>query len=214
MAPHTTAAGGGGGGGGEDEVSEAAAAASPALRHRHAGKGEGEWLGGNGAGAGADGGQAASVERVFADKAVLSWREQLTLRAFVVSALLAVMFSVIVMKLNLTTGIIPSLNVSAGLLGFFFVRMWTAAVERMGFLRQPFTRQENTVVQTCVVACSGIAFSGMQCTPCPSTVSTYSGSGLPDHQGLPNRIHRMASNSRRDSSSFMDLDWAFPDSEF
>ncbi|XP_066322156.1 probable metal-nicotianamine transporter YSL14 [Miscanthus floridulus] len=158
MAPHTTAAGGSG----EDEVSEAAAAASPALRHRHAGKGEGEgeWLGGNGAGAGADGGQAASVERVFADKAVPSWREQLTLRAFVVSALLAVMFSVIVMKLNLTTGIIPSLNVSAGLLGFFFVRMWTAAVERMGFLRQPFTRQENTVIQTCVVSAYGIAFSG------------------------------------------------------
>jgi uncharacterized oligopeptide transporter (OPT) family protein len=109
----------------------------------------------------------ASVERVwsrcsrvFADKAVPSWREQLTLRAFVVSALLAVMFSVIVMKLNLTTGIIPSLNVSAGLLGFFFVRMWTAAAERMGFLRQPFTRQENTVIQTCVVSAYGITFSG------------------------------------------------------
>ncbi|AQK79116.1 putative metal-nicotianamine transporter YSL6 [Zea mays] len=70
------------------------------------------------------------------------------------------MFSVIVMKLNLTTGIIPSLNVSAGLLGFFFVRMWTAAAERMGFLRQPFTRQENTVIQTCVVSAYGITFSG------------------------------------------------------
>ncbi|PWZ40909.1 putative metal-nicotianamine transporter YSL14 [Zea mays] len=102
----------------------------------------------------------ASVERVFADKAVSSWREQLTLRAFVVNALLAVMFSVIVMKLNLTTGIIPSLNVSAGLLGVFFVRMWTAAAERMGFLRQPFTRQENTVIQTCVVSAYGVAFSG------------------------------------------------------
>ncbi|VAH49749.1 unnamed protein product [Triticum turgidum subsp. durum] len=70
------------------------------------------------------------------------------------------MFSVIVMKLNLTTGIIPSLNVSAGLLGFFFVRLWTSAIERMGFLRQPFTRQENTVIQTCVVAAYDIAFSG------------------------------------------------------
>uniref|UniRef100_J3LZQ0 Uncharacterized protein n=1 Tax=Oryza brachyantha TaxID=4533 RepID=J3LZQ0_ORYBR len=71
------------------------------------------------------------------------------------------MFSVIVMKLNLTTGIIPSLNVSAGLLGFFFVRLWTAAVERLGLLRQPvLTRQENTVIQTCVVAAYDIAFSG------------------------------------------------------
>ncbi|CAN6273570.1 unnamed protein product [Urochloa humidicola] len=161
MAPQTTTAAGGGGGG-DEEVSEVA---SPELRHRHAGKGgagegggdEALGLGGNGR---AGAGDAASVERVFADKAVPSWREQLTLRALVVSALLAVMFSVIVMKLNLTTGIIPSLNVSAGLLGFFFVRMWTAAVERMGFLRQPFTRQENTVIQTCVVSAYGIAFSG------------------------------------------------------
>jgi len=78
----------------------------------------------------------------------------------VVSFFLAVMFSIIVMKLNLTTGIIPSLNVSAGLLGFFFVRLWTAAIERVGLLRQPFTRQENTVIQTCVVAAYDIAYSG------------------------------------------------------
>ena len=154
----TTAAGGGGGA--DEEVSEAGA--SPELRRRHAGKGAGEAGGSEGlaGGNGAAAGDAASVERVFADKGVPSWREQLTLRAFVVSALLAVMFSVIVMKLNLTTGIIPSLNVSAGLLGFFFVRMWTAAAGRMGFLRQPFTRQENTVIQTCVVSAYGIAFSG------------------------------------------------------
>ncbi|CDP01725.1 unnamed protein product [Coffea canephora] len=64
------------------------------------------------------------------------------------------------MKLNLTTGIIPSLNVSAGLLGFFFVKTWTKFLEKSGLLKQPFTRQENTVIQTCVVATSGIAFSG------------------------------------------------------
>uniref|UniRef100_A0A0E0NI63 Uncharacterized protein n=1 Tax=Oryza rufipogon TaxID=4529 RepID=A0A0E0NI63_ORYRU len=163
MAQHTAAAAGG-----DEEVAEAEAAAAAAagstLRHRHAGKGaeEHEAAGGGGGGrnGGADDPDATSVERVFADKAVPSWREQLTLRAFVVSALLAVMFSVIVMKLNLTTGIIPSLNVSAGLLGFFFVRLWTSAVERIGLLKQPFTRQENTVIQTCVVSAYGIAFSG------------------------------------------------------
>ncbi|KAJ4867269.1 putative metal-nicotianamine transporter YSL8 [Raphanus sativus] len=64
------------------------------------------------------------------------------------------------MKLNLTTGIIPSLNVSAGLLGFFFVKTWTKMLHKSGLLKQPFTRQENTVIQTCVVASSGIAFSG------------------------------------------------------
>ncbi|KAK3142027.1 hypothetical protein QOZ80_4BG0341230 [Eleusine coracana subsp. coracana] len=104
--------------------------------------------------------EAASVERAFAGEPVPTWREQLTVRAFVVSFFLSVMFSVIVMKLNLTTGIVPSLNVSAGLLGFFFVRIWTKAIESVGLLKQPFTRQENTVIQTCVVAAYGLAFSG------------------------------------------------------
>ncbi|CAN6250642.1 unnamed protein product [Urochloa humidicola] len=102
-----------------------------------------------------------SVERVFEGRVVPGWREQVTLRALAVSALLGAMFSVIVMKLNLTTGIIPSLNVSAGLLGFFLLTSWTKLLAKAGFASvRPFTRQENTVVQTCVVACSGIAFSG------------------------------------------------------
>ncbi|KAG6777248.1 hypothetical protein POTOM_017065 [Populus tomentosa] len=101
-----------------------------------------------------------SVERVFENQEVPSWRNQLTLRAFVVSFVLSILFSFIVMKLNLTTGIIPSLNVSAGLLGFFFTKTWTKFLESSGHLKQPFTRQENTVIQTCVVASSGIAFSG------------------------------------------------------
>jgi hypothetical protein len=138
----------------EEEVSEGSPAVA-GLRHRHAQAGKG--ADDDGSEHGASGG-----ERVFADKEVPSWREQLTFRALAVSALLAVMFSVIVMKLNLTTGIIPSLNVSAGLLGFFFVRMWTAAVDKMGLFRHPFTRQENTVIQTCVVSAYGIAFSGNQ----------------------------------------------------
>ncbi|KAK6148563.1 hypothetical protein DH2020_019475 [Rehmannia glutinosa] len=102
-----------------------------------------------------------TVEQIFEkeEKEVLTWKKQLTVRAFVVSFLLSVMFAFIVMKLNLTTGIIPSLNVAAGLLGFFFVKTWTKLLERSGTLRQPFTRQENTVIQTCVVASSGIAFS-------------------------------------------------------
>ncbi|PAN39188.1 hypothetical protein PAHAL_7G226600 [Panicum hallii] len=156
MAPQTTAAGGG------EAVEEAGT-----LRHRHnaakSGGGGGEEGPANGAAQQGEDEAAAgalSVERAFEDRAVPSWREQLTVRAFVVSFFLAVMFSIIVMKLNLTTGIIPSLNVSAGLLGFFFVRLWTAAIERVGLLKQPFTRQENTVIQTCVVAAYDIAFSG------------------------------------------------------
>ena len=101
-----------------------------------------------------------SIEKIFESKKVPPWQQQLTLRAFVVSFILGIMFTFIVMKLNLTTGIIPSLNVSAGLLGFFFVKTWTKFLDKSGMLKQPFTRQENTVIQTCVVATSGIAFSG------------------------------------------------------
>lgn len=107
-----------------------------------------------------EGEDLASVEKLFAKQEVPSWTRQLTFRAFIISGMLSVLFSVIVMKLNLTTGIIPSLNVSAGLLGFFFVSTWTKIVTKAGFLTQPFTRQENTVIQTCIVASSGIAFSG------------------------------------------------------
>uniref|UniRef100_A0A7N0UM37 Metal-nicotianamine transporter YSL7 n=1 Tax=Kalanchoe fedtschenkoi TaxID=63787 RepID=A0A7N0UM37_KALFE len=109
---------------------------------------------------GGDGEVAISTEMLFKDKRVPSWKEQLTFRAFVVSLVVSVLFTFIVMKLNLTIGVIPSMNVSAGLLGFFFVKTWTKLLEKCGLLKQPFTRQENTVIQTCVVASSGIAFSG------------------------------------------------------
>lgn len=101
-----------------------------------------------------------SVEKLFESKKVPPWWEQITFRGMFVSMLMGIMFSIIVMKLNLTTGIIPSLNVSAGLIGFFFMRTWTKMLDKVGLLKTPFTRQENTVIQTCVVACYGIAFSG------------------------------------------------------
>ncbi|KAL8231651.1 hypothetical protein R6Q57_001429 [Mikania cordata] len=88
------------------------------------------------------------------------WKDQITFRGLIVSALLGTLFCIITHKLNLTVGIIPSLNVAAGLLGFFFVKSWTSFLDRFGFSVRPFTRQENTVIQTCVVACYGLAFSG------------------------------------------------------
>ncbi|KAL1832658.1 hypothetical protein ACET3Z_002309 [Daucus carota] len=104
--------------------------------------------------------QTASMqEEAFKNTEVPHWRNQLTFRAIAVSFGLSLVFNVIVCKLNLTTGVIPSLNVAAGLLGYALIKSWTAISEKCGFLKQPFTRQENTVVQTCVVASSGIAFS-------------------------------------------------------
>lgn len=99
------------------------------------------------------------IEKAFEDTPVPHWRQQLTIRAMVTGLALSLVFNFIVCKLNLTTGVIPSLNVAAGLLGFAMVKSWTTLLQGCGLLRQPFTRQENTVIQTCVVASSGIAFS-------------------------------------------------------
>lgn len=100
------------------------------------------------------------LQSVDDDDQVPEWQDQITLRAMVVSALLGTLFCIITHKLNLTVGIIPSMNVGAGLLGFFFVKSWTGLLSKLGFPVAPFTRQENTVIQTCVVACYGLAFSG------------------------------------------------------
>ncbi|KAF5175599.1 Oligopeptide transporter [Thalictrum thalictroides] len=105
-------------------------------------------------------GDELTEEQIFASKEnVLPWKKQITLRSMVVSVILGTVFSFIVMKLNVSTGIIPSLNVAAGLLGFFLVKAWTKVLGFFGIKSQPFTRQENTVIQTCVVAAYGIAFS-------------------------------------------------------
>jgi hypothetical protein len=88
------------------------------------------------------------------------WREQLTARGMVASLAVGAMYSVIVMKLNLTTGLVPTLNVSAALIAFVILRGWTQALSRLGVATRPFTRQENTVVQTCAVACYSIAVGG------------------------------------------------------
>lgn len=88
------------------------------------------------------------------------WTRQLTVRGVVVSIVIGAIYSIIAMKLNLTTGLVPNLNVSAALLAFVFIRTWTKMLHRAGHVTRPFTRQENTMIQTCAVACYSIAVGG------------------------------------------------------
>ncbi|KAL7254364.1 hypothetical protein ACSBR1_008709 [Camellia fascicularis] len=88
------------------------------------------------------------------------WRKQITIRGIIASLLIGIIYSVIVMKLNLTTGLVPNLNVSAALLAFVFIRTWTKLLQKAGIVSTPFTRQENTIIQTCAVACYSIAVGG------------------------------------------------------
>lgn len=93
-------------------------------------------------------------------KRIAPWKRQITVRGLVASLAIGIMYSVIVMKLNLTTGLVPNLNVSAALLAFVFIRTWTALLEKAGIVSIPFTRQENTIIQTCAVACYSISLGG------------------------------------------------------
>ncbi|XP_052187515.1 metal-nicotianamine transporter YSL3-like [Diospyros lotus] len=93
-------------------------------------------------------------------KKIPPWKRQITARGIFASFLIGTIYSVIVMKLNLTTGLVPNLNVSAALLAFLFIRVWTKLIQRAGFVSTPFTPQENTVIQTCAVACYSVAVAG------------------------------------------------------
>ncbi|KEH16135.1 metal-nicotianamine transporter YSL3-like protein [Medicago truncatula] len=89
---------------------------------------------------------------------VAPWMKQITIRGLIASILIGIVYSVIVMKLNLTTGLVPNLNVSVALLGFVFIKLWTKILEKANIDSTPFTRQENTIIQTCAVACYSASF--------------------------------------------------------
>ncbi|CAN1831157.1 Metal-nicotianamine transporter YSL3 [Linum perenne] len=93
-------------------------------------------------------------------KRIAPWTQQLTARGIVTSVAIGIIYSVIVMKLGLTTGLIPNLNVSAALLAFVFVKTWTKLLHKVGIVSKPFTRQENALIQTCGTACYSVAVAG------------------------------------------------------
>ncbi|KAJ6748650.1 OLIGOPEPTIDE TRANSPORTER YGL114W-RELATED [Salix purpurea] len=93
-------------------------------------------------------------------KRIAPWTKQTTARGIVASVAIGIIYSVIVMKLNLTTGLVPNLNVFAALLAFVFLRTWIKLLSKAGIVTSPFTRQENIIVQTCAIACYSIVVGG------------------------------------------------------
>lgn len=91
---------------------------------------------------------------------IAPWRQQITVRGLITSIFIGLIYSVIVLKLNLTTGLVPNLNVSVALLGFVFIKLWTKILEKANIVSTPFTRQENTIIQTCAVACYSASYGG------------------------------------------------------
>ncbi|XP_076956069.1 metal-nicotianamine transporter YSL3-like [Bidens hawaiensis] len=99
-------------------------------------------------------------DNLEASKRLQPWTQQITIRGVIASIVLGSIYTVIAMKLNLTTGILPNLNVSAALLAFVYMKSWTKLLQKSGISTVPFTRHENTMIQTCSVACYSIAIGG------------------------------------------------------
>lgn len=100
-------------------------------------------------------------DHVEGSRRLQPWTKQITVRGIVASFIIGCIYSIIAMKLNLTTGMTPNMNVSAALLAFVFMRSWTKMLQKSGISSVPFTRHENTMIQTCSVACYSIAIGGL-----------------------------------------------------
>lgn len=104
--------------------------------------------------------QEPSVEAVFAGQPLPPWWRQVTARSVAVSVVVGTVLSFMSMRIGLTAGIVPSFNMSASLISFCVVKSWTRLMDRCGVASQPFTRQENVVVQTCIISCATLSLYG------------------------------------------------------
>ncbi|OEL24243.1 putative metal-nicotianamine transporter YSL1 [Dichanthelium oligosanthes] len=114
----------------------------------------------------------ASVEALFSGQPPPPWWRQVTVRSVTASVVLGTVFSFISMRMGLTTGLVPSMNMSASLVSFFVISSWTRLLGRCGVATTPFNRQENVVVQTCVIACATLSFYGGFVTFLPAMSET------------------------------------------
>ena len=65
----------------------------------------------------------------------------LQVRCIVLGAIYGAVFSIIIHKLNLTTGVIPGFGMSIALIDFFTVKLWNRMLAKMRFGVLPFTPQ-------------------------------------------------------------------------
>ncbi|RCV05877.1 hypothetical protein SETIT_1G118000v2 [Setaria italica] len=104
--------------------------------------------------------EGPSTERAFEGEPVQAWTEQITVRSVVASILLGTILSTVGMNLVFMSGGVSPLNIPAAMLSLFLLKIWTHILRRFDVFHQPFTRQENTIIQTCVVACASMVSSG------------------------------------------------------
>ncbi|RHY30143.1 hypothetical protein DYB32_004618 [Aphanomyces invadans] len=81
---------------------------------------------------------------------------QVTVKSLVVGTVIGAFLSVLGMYYGLKIGVVPSLNVLAGVGGFMLTNWFL----KMKVFRGYFSVQENVVIQTCAVACYSLASQG------------------------------------------------------
>ncbi|XP_062179393.1 probable metal-nicotianamine transporter YSL3 [Phragmites australis] len=101
-----------------------------------------------------------SVERAFEVQPLPGFWGIVTLRAMVVSAVLGVVFCFVALRIHMTAGIVPALNMPTSVLSFFFLKWFVALLQSCGIATLPFTRQENMFVLTSITTCINMALTG------------------------------------------------------
>lgn len=86
---------------------------------------------------------AASVERAFEKQPLPGLWEQVTPRAVIVSVVLSIVFSFVILKIHMSTGVVPGMNMAVSVLSFALLKWFISLVRTCGLPTSPFTRQEN-----------------------------------------------------------------------
>ncbi|KAL6624471.1 hypothetical protein ACP70R_031792 [Stipagrostis hirtigluma subsp. patula] len=102
---------------------------------------------------------APSVERAFEVNPLPGFWDQVTLRAIVIAAVLGVVFCFVALRIHMTAGLVPALNMPSSVLSFFFLK-WTVALLKSCGIDKMSTRQENLFVLTSVSTCINMALCG------------------------------------------------------
>ncbi|KAM0868274.1 hypothetical protein ACQ4PT_041402 [Festuca glaucescens] len=131
---------------------------------------------------------AASVERAFEKQPLPEFWEQATARAMIVSVVLSVVFGFVTLQIQMSTGVVPGLNMPISVLSFIFLKWFVSLLRTCGLPgSEPFTRQENLLVLTTVTTVGNLALTGgfaLYIVAMTSTVAKSLGETNPDPRDI------------------------------
>lgn len=85
---------------------------------------------------------------------------QVTLRSMAISVVLGIAFCFVALRIHMTAGLVPALNMPISVLSFFSVKWLITLLQSCGIAAVPFTRQENTFLLTTVITSINMALAG------------------------------------------------------